>query len=143
MKKFELHQKLSADCITLGELPNALLLLMNNSLVPWFVIVPKTLKLEIYQLTNNEQFELYANINALSEFVLKNFDVDKLNVASIGNVVKQMHIHVIGRHEGDYCWPNVVWGRSECVQYTKEEIQSVVAQLDVNMKNCFKSIQVE
>lgn len=134
MDKFELHQKLRNDGIVLGELRNAVLLLMNNSLVPWFVIVPKTTQLEIHQLTAAEQSELNDNINALSEFILQNFAVDKLNVASIGNVVQQMHIHVIGRRKDDYCWPNVVWGRPERVEYKQDEILKIMEKLNANLK---------
>ena len=129
MNKFMLHQKLASDCIELGTLKDSMLLLMNNSLVPWFILVPKTIKRELYELTDTEQTDLYAHINLLSEFITRHFNVNKLNVASIGNVVNQMHIHVIGRRFDDYCWPDVVWGRTERQEYKEQEIVKIVQQL--------------
>ncbi|WP_455376307.1 HIT domain-containing protein [Kaarinaea lacus] len=137
MSDFILNQKLENDCIVLGKIRDSLLLLMNNALVPWFIIVPETTKLEIHLLSNDEQTELYANINALSEFIKQQYKVDKLNVASIGNVVSQMHIHVIGRSHNDYCWPDVVWGRPERVEYTSDQIRAIVDGLKTGLKNCF------
>ena len=129
MNDFKLHEKLNNDCIKLGWLRNSLLLLMNNSLIPWFIIVPKTTKQELYELTDDEQRELYAHINNLSQFLINNFRSDKLNVASIGNIVNQMHVHVIGRCHDDFCWPEVVWGKSERKEYEKEEIVSIANAL--------------
>lgn len=143
MTDFELHHKLKQDCFVLGNLQNSLLLLMNNSLVPWFVIVPKTSKLEIHELTEAEKEMLYANINLLSEFIMQNFQIDKLNVASIGNVVNQMHIHVIGRRRDDFCWPNVVWGRAERVGYEQEGVLEIVEKLKTGLKDYFISDQVK
>ena len=137
MSGFILNQKLENDCIVLGKMRSSQLLLMNNALVPWFIIVPETTKLEIHLLSNDEQTELYANINALSEFIKQQYKVDKLNVASIGNVVSQMHIHVIGRSHNDYCWPDVVWGRPERVEYKRDEISAIVKGLKTGLKNCF------
>ena len=134
MNKFVLHQKLASDCIELGTMQNSLLLLMNNSLVPWFILVPKTMKRELYELTDTEQTEIYAHINLLSEFITRHFNVNKINMASIGNVVNQIHIHVIGRHYDDYCWPDVVWGKTERQEYKEEEIKKIVQQLHIGLK---------
>lgn len=133
---------LEKDCFVLGKIRNNLLLLMNNSLVPWFIIVPQTTKLEIYQLSDDEQVELYSSINLLSNYVMKNYEIDKLNVASIGNVVNQMHIHVIGRRKDDFCWPNVVWGRSERVEYKKDEIVEIVKELKDSLDEHFFELPV-
>ena len=137
MSDFILNQKLENDCIVLGKMRSSLLLLMNNSLVPWFIIVPETAKLEIHQLSESEQAELHDNINALSEYLMQQFKIDKLNVASIGNVVKQMHIHVVGRSHEDFCWPNVVWGQSERVEYKPAEINAITEGLKTALKDCF------
>ena len=134
MSQFTLHQKLKDDCIELGVLPNSLLLLMNNSLVPWFILVPKTTVLELHELNELEQTELLANINCLSEFVVKFFNADKMNIASIGNIVNQMHIHVIGRKHDDFCWPGVVWGTTDRVDYEKEEISRIREGLKISLQ---------
>ena len=104
MKNFQLDPQLQKDCIVLGELERSLLLLMNNALLPWFILVPKTDKTELYELADDVQAGVWAEINAVSKFVKDEFCIDKLNVAAIGNVVQQLHIHVIGRQHEDYCW---------------------------------------
>ncbi len=137
MSGFILNQKLKNDCIVLGKIRRSLLLLMNNALVPWFIIVPQTSKLEIHQLSDAEREELYANINALSEYIEQQYQVDKLNVAAIGNVVNQMHIHVVGRKRDDYCWPNVVWGRPERVEYSQDRVTAIMEGLNSVLKESF------
>jgi diadenosine tetraphosphate (Ap4A) HIT family hydrolase len=130
MKSFQLDSQLHKDCITLGELEHCLLLLMNNALLPWFILVPKTDKTELYELANDVQAGVWAEVNAVSKFVKNEFAIDKLNVAAIGNVVKQLHIHVIGRKYNDFCWPGVVWGRTEKTPYNKQTIDHIMATVD-------------
>jgi diadenosine tetraphosphate (Ap4A) HIT family hydrolase len=130
MKSFQLDSQLQKDCIVLGELEHSLLLLMNNALLPWFILVPKTDKTELYELASDVQAGVWAEVNAVSKFVKNEFAVDKLNVAAIGNVVKQLHIHVIGRKHDDFCWPGVVWGRAEKAPYDKAAIDHLMATLD-------------
>ena len=130
MKSFQLDSQLQKDCIVLGELEHSLLLLMNNALLPWFILVPKTDKTELYELASDVQTGVWAEVNAVSKYVKNEFTVDKLNVAAIGNVVKQLHIHVIGRKHDDFCWPGVVWGRAEKAPYDKAAIDHLMATLD-------------
>jgi diadenosine tetraphosphate (Ap4A) HIT family hydrolase len=120
--EFTLDERLQNDCVVLGDLPLSRLLLMNNALVPWFILVPKVSVIEIIDLTEHQQEALNKETNALARFVRENFSVEKMNVASIGNVVSQMHIHVVGRHSSDFCWPGVVWGRPEKTPYSEKEI---------------------
>ena len=129
MNDFVLDKKLADDTFELGRLNGQLLLLMNNSLVPWFILVPMTAKTEICELDEADQAILYRNIDLLSQHILRQFDASKINVAAIGNVVKQLHVHVIGRNENDYCWPDVVWGRQEREQYEKEQVNAVIDDL--------------
>lgn len=122
MNDFKLNSRLAEDCILLGELDLCLLLLMNNSLVPWFILVPRVAEQELFQLTPQQQSTLFEEINLISSFAHNAFAPDKLNVAAIGNIVQQMHIHVVGRNRGDYCWPGVVWGAKQRREYTPDEI---------------------
>ncbi len=133
MKDFQLDARLQQDCHVLGELQHSLLLLMDNALLPWFILVPRTDKTELYELPSEVQAGVLSEINIVSRFVKDAFCVDKLNVAAIGNVVSQLHIHIIGRQHEDYCWPGVVWGRPEKEQYKKEAIDHIMAKL----KNSF------
>ncbi|MEH6453968.1 MAG: HIT family protein [Psychromonas sp.] len=114
---FQLDNRLDNDCFKLAESEHSLWLLLNNSLFPWLVIVPKTQHTELYQLSESEQQALTKQSNLLSEFVVQNFDCDKLNVACIGNIVKQMHLHIIARTTNDPCWPGIVWGTSHKEPY--------------------------
>ena len=122
---FELDSRLANDCFKLAESEHSLWLLLNNRFFPWFVIVPKTSSTELYQLDKEQREKLQDDINVLSKFVYRYYDCDKLNVASIGNIVKQMHTHIIARTELDPCWPGVVWGTNFKQAY---EIQDVVEQ---------------
>lgn len=141
MSKFELHQQLKSDCFQLGTLGNSLILLMNNALVPWFLIVPETSKMEIYDLSDTEREDLYSNINRVSKFLVSHFSVDKINVASIGNVVNQMHVHIVGRRHDDFCWPGVVWGRPERADYAEGEVERIVEKLSADFVNDFSVIK--
>ena len=125
MNSFTLDPRLANDCIVLGEMRLSLLLLLKNALVPWFILVPRRDQTEIFELNREDQEALLEEINLLSGFVKELSGVEKLNVAAIGNVVKQLHVHVIGRNSQDFCWPNVVWGRPEITPYTDEELWAI------------------
>jgi len=129
MNKFELDSRLAQDCIVLGKLNISKLLLMNNSLVPWFILVPERSATEITDLLQSEQLSILEEINLLSTFVKGNFEISKLNIAAIGNIVSQLHIHVVGRDPSDYCWPNVVWGTKQRNLYTVERIKEITTAL--------------
>jgi len=86
------------------------LLLMNNALVPWFILVPEVQVTEFHDLPSEQQHQLLDEINALSGFIMAHFGAEKINLGAIGNKVRQLHIHVIGRFESDAYWPGVVWG---------------------------------
>ncbi|MDE5035678.1 HIT family protein, partial [Francisella tularensis] len=83
------------------------------SIVPWFIVVPLTDRTEWYQLDDSQQYNINKIIKKLSDFIVKEYNADKLNVATIGNVVRQMHIHVVGRFESDPVWPAPVGGHIE------------------------------
>lgn len=130
MTEFTLDPRLDNDCFTLGKLQVSRLLLMNNALVPWFVIVPEVEATEIYQLTADVQQDVLEEINQLSKFVSREYVTDKLNVAAIGNIVNQLHIHIVGRNRGDFCWPNVIWGTDQQKSYSQEEVSNITRQLE-------------
>lgn len=94
------------------------MLLMNDARLPWFILVPHTEVQELYLLPAARQAELLARVNRLSAFIREELGADKLNVAAIGNVVRQLHVHVVGRRVDDHCWPGVVWGTGPGQPYT-------------------------
>ncbi|MCP4996983.1 MAG: HIT family protein [Gammaproteobacteria bacterium] len=126
---FELDSRLEQDCHLLCEVDQILVLLMDNALVPWFILVPRVEVEELYELTPERRASLDALIDRLSDFITTEFQVDKLNVAAIGNIVRQLHVHLVGRSEGDYCWPGVVWGRSERKTYTQDQVTAIAGKI--------------
>lgn len=133
MNTFTLDPRLSADCIVLGEMRLSRLLLMNNTLFSWLILVPRRDAIELFELAHEDQLILLEEINHLSRFVKDHFDCEKLNIAAIGNIVKQLHIHVVGRNAADFCWPNVVWGTKEKTPYTSSSIASILESLERNL----------
>ncbi|AIT08874.1 HIT domain protein [Candidatus Francisella endociliophora] len=123
---FELDSRLKADTFEVCEYLDCKILVMNNSIVPWFIVVPFTDRTEWYQLDDSQQYNINKIINKLSDFIVKEYNTDKLNVATIGNVVKQMHIHVVGRFENDPVWPAPVWGSIESKLYAKQQIEHLI-----------------
>ncbi len=129
MENFTLHPKLKEDTITLGEFDLSELLLMNNALVPWFILVPKLEVQELYELDADQQLMLWTEINTISEFLKNDLHADKINVAAIGNVVPQLHVHVIGRYKEDFAWPSTVWGRPEHESYQQDALENLYNKL--------------
>lgn len=114
---FALDPRLAGDTHHLASLPLCELLLMDNALLPWLILVPRVTETELYQLPVEQRRQLDDETTAVAAFVAGAFAIDKLNVAAIGNVVAQLHVHVVGRRRDDYAWPGVVWGRSERTPY--------------------------
>ena len=129
MPDFTLDQRLQQDCFALARKSGIRILLLNNSLLPWLVLVPEVEVKELFQLTAEQRAKLLQLQDDVSRFVLESFDVQKLNVAAIGNVVSQLHIHVIGRQPGDYCWPGVVWGNPNREPYSDDVVSCIRKKL--------------
>ena len=123
---FELHLRLARDCIDLGRFPLCRLLLMNESRYPWFILVPQRPGAgEIYHLAEDDQIQLLRESSALSEGLAALFVPDKLNVAAIGNLVPQLHLHHVVRYRDDPAWPAPVWGRFEPLPYAAAAIAEI------------------
>lgn len=128
MEHFELDNQLAKGNFILGEFDTSLVLLMNNKVAPWFVLVPKVTGVsELYELDVHTQASLTNEINILSKFLKQQFVVDKMNVAAIGNIVNQLHIHVVARKTNDHCWPGVVWGTEYSEPYQEEEVNKLTS----------------
>jgi diadenosine tetraphosphate (Ap4A) HIT family hydrolase len=131
---FELDARLQQDCFRLGRLEFCHLLLLDNAAVPWFVLVPETEVTEICDLQIAQQHVLLQETTAIANLVRQCFVIDKLNVAAIGNIVRQLHVHVVGRRAGDYCWPGVVWGTVPPERYTDEQLAQIRTNVARNLK---------
>jgi len=112
MGGFELHPQLLADCHPVGRLALSHVLLQRNAALPWLILVPEVGAevSELFELDPADRRVLDAEIDALARYLKHTLGAQKINVAAIGNIVPQLHIHVVGRHPGDPCWPGVVWG---------------------------------
>lgn len=126
---FTLNERLARDCHTLADLELSRLLLMNNALLPWFILVPRVEAVELHELTPPQQSQLLEEINLLSRFLQRHFSPDKLNVAAIGNVVRQLHIHLVARRRDDLCWPGVVWGEQRRTAYDQPSLDRIARRL--------------
>lgn len=115
---FELHPQLEKDCIRVCELPMSLVLLMNDCQFPWLIQVPQIAGLtEIIQLDEEQQQTLWRESALLDRTLQALFQPDKLNLAALGNMVPQCHIHHIARFKHDLAWPGPVWGKVPSVPY--------------------------
>ena len=106
-----IHPQLLADCHYLGGLPACALLLNRNASVPWFILVPDTRLADVLDLPADQRQAVLDDCASVSVFIKGNLGLGKVNFAGLGNVVPQMHLHVIGRQDSDPCWPQPVWGR--------------------------------
>ncbi|WP_333877681.1 HIT domain-containing protein [Methylobacter sp.] len=120
---FQLHPRLEQDCIAIGRFELCRLLMMNDSQYPWFILVPERGDLkEIYQLSKTERELLTEESSYLAENLAALYKADKMNIAAIGNMVPQLHIHHIVRYQADKAWPAPVWGKFDAVPYTERQI---------------------
>ena len=120
---FQLHDLLQRDAIKLLELPLSTLLLMNDSNFPWFVLVPRVDNIQdIYQLDWQQQQQFLNESSLLSEIVMQIFNGTKMNVAALGNICPQLHVHHIVRFADDIAWPKPVWGAFPMKAYTDNEL---------------------
>ena len=125
---FPLAPELQRDCIELADWPLCKVLLMNDSQYPWFILVPREAGLkEIIDLSETQQVTLLRESAKLSKLLQQVFNPDKLNVAALGNMVPQLHIHHIARFKTDAAWPAPVWGKLPAVPYSDEQITSLKA----------------
>jgi len=135
---FELHPKLKEDTFIIGSFPLSLLLLNNDSNYPWFILVPQRENIkEIFELSEDDQTQLLKESSYLSELLQKNYRSNKINIAALGNVVPQLHIHHIVRYKIDAAWPDPVWGKVLQKPYSNELKSIVTEKLKGILKNNF------
>jgi len=129
--EFKLDPQLKADTIHIGDFPLSQLLLMNDSNYPWFILVPRRAGVsEIYHLGEKDRHQLMRESAALAENLADIFAARKMNVANLGNLVSQLHVHVIVRKESDPAWPGPVWGKAAAKPYSDDELKRIESRLD-------------
>lgn len=127
---FHLHDRLQADTAPVAQLPLCRVLLMDNRVWPWLILVPAQPGLtEIHQLSREDQHRLMDEIALASRTLEVLFAPDKINVGALGNLVSQLHVHVIARSKGDPAWPGPVWGSGFAERYSPEERGSLTRKI--------------
>ena len=125
-----LHPQLAADCAVLGRFELCLLLLMNDANYPWCILVPQRPDLrEIYELDEADQQQLLRESVMLGRALMRACAGDKLNLAALGNLVPQLHVHHVVRKVGDPAWPAPVWGRVPARAYADGARRDLIARL--------------
>ncbi len=122
MESFQVSKNLLRSAHHLGKVGRCHVLLKNNAHYSWFLIVPETECEEMFQLAPDLLNEIHSYTDLLSQFIVKTLGSFKINMGQIGNVVPQLHIHVVGRNSGDPAWPAPVWGHPEKEKYTEEAV---------------------
>jgi diadenosine tetraphosphate (Ap4A) HIT family hydrolase len=127
----ELHPQLLKDCLLLGRFPLSHLLLMQDANYPWFILVPDRENIrEIYELTEQAQSQLLRESSFLAEFLMKSFNGDKMNIAALGNIVPQCHLHHVVRYHSDAAWPAPIWGKLPAKAYSDDALNDVFLKLN-------------
>ncbi|GLQ31253.1 HIT domain-containing protein [Litoribrevibacter albus] len=139
---FELHERLEADTYHIGDFPLCKVLLMNDQRFPWFILVPRKGQMtELYHLTEEDRVSYIQETSFLSQKIMDAFSGHKLNVATLGNVVPQLHIHHVVRYRDDAAWPGPVWGFGEAVPYTDEVLKERLSRLSLLKGELFTPTQ--
>lgn len=127
---FSLDSRLQHDTHVIGDFPLSRLLLSNDANYPWFILVPRRDGIsELFQLNDTEQLQLWEETNSLAKLLHQHFSADKMNVATLGNVVSQLHMHVIVRYKKDAAWPAPVWGKVVGQPYSAEQVVAIRERL--------------
>lgn len=127
---WSLHPQLARDSIAIGDLPLSRVLVIDDANFPWLLLVPRRPDtVEVIDLDEVEQAQLMVEVTRAAR-ALKNVTAcDKLNIAALGNVVPQLHVHIIARRHTDVAWPRPVWGAAPAIAYNAAELERFIAAL--------------
>ena len=133
---FKLDKRLEADCEFVANLGVCSLLLMNNASVPWFILVPTVMQAtELTELPMEQQQQVLHEMNQVAAMVISLYSPKKLNIGALGNIVSQLHIHLIGRFTNDPAWPNPVWGQLAANAYGEAQLEQQLT----NIRACLQA----
>ena len=136
MSEFTLDPRLDHDSFYIMDLELCQLRLMNNQDYKWLILIPKISNIIHYtDLTIAQQQKLSLEINQIATILQKLYQPDRLNIAALGNIVKQMHWHIICRYHHDQYWPDPIWGR-ECKHYADQQERPIISQIINEISIC-------
>ncbi|MFL0801896.1 MAG: HIT family protein [Agarilytica sp.] len=131
---FELHEQLKKDTIEVGQFNLSLVLLHKDANYPWVILVPKRESMrEIHHLAQDDQLQLIRESSHLSEVMTSLFAPTTMNIAALGNIVPQLHVHHVARFEGDAAWPKAVWGAEEAKSYEDDVLAERLNRLHASL----------
>src|ERR1700694_1497167 len=127
---WSLHSRLKEDTIDIGDLPLCRVLVIKDAHSPWLLLVPRRPEaVEIIDLDEVEQAQLMTEINRVARALKEITSCDKLNIAALGNLVPQLHVHIIARRSSDAAWPRPVWGVMQAMEHDASEVQNYISAL--------------
>lgn len=127
---WSLHPQLEKDTINIGDLPLSRVLVINDANYPWLLLVPRRAgTIEIVDLDEVAQAQLMTEINRVARALQDVAKPDKLNIAALGNVVPQLHVHIIARRKSDAAWPRPVWGVVPALAHDPQEVEAFIGAL--------------
>ena len=130
----ELHPQLNKDCLIIGHFPLCRLLLMQDANYPWFILVPDRDNIrELYQLSVADQQQFISESSVIARLLHDEFQADKINIAALGNIVPQLHIHHVARYKTDIAWPAPIWGKFPAKPYTQQQLDEVNRKLKTSL----------
>lgn len=133
--EFILHSQLEKDTFFIGSLKTADILLMNDSRYPWIILVPRINNVcDITDLTAEQRTDFNEEINHVASLLKKAYQPERMNIAMLGNVVPQLHCHIIARFKEDFAWAKPVWGIGEAIPYAKDQQEKIIPLLQTLLK---------
>lgn len=139
---FVLDARLQQDTLPIGDFPLCRLLLSNDANYPWFILVPRRADIsEVFELDRRDQEQLWRETSSLAQLLKPIFTADKMNIATLGNVVSQLHMHVIVRQVDDVAWPGPVWGRHPAQPYTAVQVAALIERLRGRLGDDFNFVE--
>lgn len=130
MDTFQLDDRLARDSVLITKLDLCQLRLQNDCRWPWLILVPQRNHMsEMFELTPLDQSTLTFETNHVALAIKKLTGATKINVGALGNIVRQLHVHVIARNEGDPCWPGPIWGQGTPVPYLDDDRHNFMQKL--------------
>ena len=127
---FQLHPQLAKDSLPVMDLPLSKVILMNDARFPWIILVPERPDLvDLHDMTHDDYNTLTQEIRGASRAMAALFSADKMNVATLGNMVPQLHIHIIARYRSDAAWPGPVWGKGTAEPYEESAAEARISDI--------------
>jgi diadenosine tetraphosphate (Ap4A) HIT family hydrolase len=133
---FSLDPRLASDTIPIGDLALSRALLMNDARFLWLVLAPRRAKaIELFDLDAADRALLMEEVAAVARTLAERPGVDKINVGALGNIVRQLHVHVVARRVGDAAWPGPVWGAGAPVPYEPQSGHALARDLGARLNH--------